>query len=428
MEVICITGMHRSGTSVIARITNLLGIELGEEGDLIPEAADNPRGYWENASISALNQWVLERMGGSWDAPPILAEGWEHSQSLDEIRVHAIEAIQKAMRGARTAGFKDPRASLTLPFWRTIVPVRTTVMALRHPAEVAASLRVRNGIDSERSSQLWLRYVVSAYVVDPGRLIVPFDDLLGDLTAGVSDIANHLGLDAPGPEILDEIKAFVEPSLRHHRDIEISDGPNARLAEAVFRLLKDEKTRDNVGPLLQAIQDGWNDSGAISQKMDQLQQLARIVADSQEQSASFSAELRASLMNRVAEAERLAARFQDELAGVSERAANMRRRAESAELNASQLEIQLQSTHEAALTAIRRAEGAEQRLAATEDERTGARQLAAVEATRAAEAEEQLARTATAMDQMRRRKSVRLALFASSLAKPFLRLWHRLRN
>jgi len=45
-DVICILGMHRSGTSLLTRVLNLLGVELGA-GDVftMEPAADNPKGY-----------------------------------------------------------------------------------------------------------------------------------------------------------------------------------------------------------------------------------------------------------------------------------------------------------------------------------------------------------------------------------------------
>ncbi len=45
MTIICVAGMHRSGTSMVARMLNLCGVHLGEQKELLPAASDNPEGF-----------------------------------------------------------------------------------------------------------------------------------------------------------------------------------------------------------------------------------------------------------------------------------------------------------------------------------------------------------------------------------------------
>src|SRR5262249_23640698 len=70
MTVVCIAGMHRSGTSMVARLLNLCGLYLGEDEDLMPSAADNPEGFWENLHFVDLNEKILSALQGGWDMPP----------------------------------------------------------------------------------------------------------------------------------------------------------------------------------------------------------------------------------------------------------------------------------------------------------------------------------------------------------------------
>lgn len=426
MEIICITGMHRSGTSVVARVANLLGLDLGDEGDHIPMAPDNPRGYWENASISALNQWVLERMGGSWDEPPRLAKGWEHSPQLDEIRVHAVEAINKALGGGTLVGFKDPRASLTLPFWRTIVPVRATVMALRHPGEVAASLRTRNGFDVERAADLWLRYVLSAFVEDPDRLVVPYADLLADIAGNATRIATHLGLEPPGPDLLSQIGEFVEPNLRHHAGEEVRGGPRLELATAVFQLIAHHDP--SIEPVIRALYEGPQASAHLAGQKDEIERLAQLLSETVQEHSAMVDELRTSLLERVQHAE-------NELKESRNVIRALEHRAEAAEVAAERLQVELRSTHEAAKVGFERAENAEADLARLAGEldathRTGLQAVARAEAAEreaagtAAEVRDlsvQLEAVSSAHEELQRRKSVRAALRVARLARPFLR-------
>src|SRR5258706_8380174 len=70
-DIICVLGMHRSGTSLLARILNLLGVDLGPAEVLTTEPiAHNPKGYWEHHEITAISDAILKRYGGSWDEPP----------------------------------------------------------------------------------------------------------------------------------------------------------------------------------------------------------------------------------------------------------------------------------------------------------------------------------------------------------------------
>ena len=70
--VVCVLGMHRSGTSLLARLLNIAGIELGAASSLARPAEDNPRGFWEHEELRKTNDALLQVFGGSWMDPPEL--------------------------------------------------------------------------------------------------------------------------------------------------------------------------------------------------------------------------------------------------------------------------------------------------------------------------------------------------------------------
>src|SRR5258708_4760869 len=109
---VCITGMHRSGTSLVANLLRQCGLYLGEEDDLIPATADNQQGYWENRRFLALNDDILKELGGSWDFPPLAPAGWHDDERLNPLRVKA-EILVDQFRDHQPWGWKDPRNSLT---------------------------------------------------------------------------------------------------------------------------------------------------------------------------------------------------------------------------------------------------------------------------------------------------------------------------
>ena len=50
---VVVMGMHRSGTSAMTRVLNLLGLELNK--GVMPPAEDNVAGFWEANPIVAIN-------------------------------------------------------------------------------------------------------------------------------------------------------------------------------------------------------------------------------------------------------------------------------------------------------------------------------------------------------------------------------------
>src|SRR5215471_18740011 len=124
--------MHRSGTSFATSALHHLGVSLGAEQGLLPPGPDNPAGYFENKDIQELDDELLAHLGGAWDRPPRLAPGWATAAELDPFRTRATVILDRdfaaAVGDGRLIGFKDPRASLLLPFWRTVLPIERTVV------------------------------------------------------------------------------------------------------------------------------------------------------------------------------------------------------------------------------------------------------------------------------------------------------------
>ena len=59
-RAIFVLGMHRSGTSAITRVINLMGIDLGKTLLSIP--VDNPTGHWENKILLDRHEELLKKI------------------------------------------------------------------------------------------------------------------------------------------------------------------------------------------------------------------------------------------------------------------------------------------------------------------------------------------------------------------------------
>lgn len=64
-SIVVVLGMHRSGTSAITRGLMVLGVELGD--NLMPPAADNNKGFFEDVDVNAINVELYRSLGHGQD-------------------------------------------------------------------------------------------------------------------------------------------------------------------------------------------------------------------------------------------------------------------------------------------------------------------------------------------------------------------------
>ena len=212
--------MHRSGTSLIARMVNVLGVELGPEKHLLVAKDDNPKGFWEYVPFIHVNRRILDRHGGTWDSPPELSGGWSDSYRLLDQRILVRLLLLRDFRG-RAWGWKDPRSCLTLPFWKGMFPNLKAIVCFRNPLDVARSLERRNGMPLAEGLALWHRYTASALenTEDTPRVVLSYEESMRDPQRTFATIAELL-LPADGdgrPALQAELPPeIVDPNLRHN--------------------------------------------------------------------------------------------------------------------------------------------------------------------------------------------------------------------
>ena len=219
---VVILGFHRSGTSMVTRIVNLLGVSLGAEDQLLPpEDRDNARGYWEPRWMIELNEELLATLGSGTFEPFAPEPGWERSPALEPLRERARSLLDRHFEGEARWGWKDPRTSLTLPFWREVAgrPL-ASVICVRSPADAVASALRRGVVDMHRWSyaERWLDYTARALIdtTPQERLLVFYEDVLRDPVQEARRLASFLGAGEPTQQQLTEVVASVDPELRHH--------------------------------------------------------------------------------------------------------------------------------------------------------------------------------------------------------------------
>lgn len=145
----CVMGMGRSGTSMISESLAQCGVYFGEQDELTPPSIRNRRGYWENKEAVAINKEIWSLLGGGTmrQPPNKLYEGWQYEPRFGNLADRAGDLIQRLSTRAfsltgegRAFGFKDPRFSITWPFWALAAPDLQFVVCVRNPDEVRKSL------------------------------------------------------------------------------------------------------------------------------------------------------------------------------------------------------------------------------------------------------------------------------------------------
>jgi len=221
MQII-VLGMHRSGTSLLSRILNLMGCYFGTEDVTLARQPDNPKGFWERTDVIAINDIILTAAGGSW---------WD----VESLNFHSIAGTDLAyiqeqignivlkMDAHRPWFIKDPRMCLTLSYWLPFLECPMFLISNRSPIKSTQSLHARNSIPIAYSLLLWEYYMVSMFQnignyrrhhVDYEQILkTPFESCKGLyellIASGVS------GLRMPNRH---EVEAFVDPTLCHYQD------------------------------------------------------------------------------------------------------------------------------------------------------------------------------------------------------------------
>lgn len=166
-------GMHRSGTSLVARSLNEAGIFGGSQADMLESQPDNPLGFYERRDLVAANDALLNHAGYSWFKPPL-----SPLKSADDDGEHRVHSVLDALHLPRVGGgatetrggdgtgappatyIKDPRLCLTWPVWLRHINADklVTVFVYRDPIAVADSLHTRHGFPHSFGLLLWEHY------------------------------------------------------------------------------------------------------------------------------------------------------------------------------------------------------------------------------------------------------------------------------
>jgi hypothetical protein len=233
-----ITGMHRSGTSLIANLLFSLGMDFGSTDLLLKANRWNTKGYFENRHIVDLNNRLIV---GNWDSIDYWIAANEHNNltkkvmwNLGKLRYLKLPSQKEISKRAAklqldikqlSSAFenkivKDVRFSLTVSDWVKYGKVNNIIYCYRHPTDVAMSLKKRDGLPMFITYKLWVEHVERFFrnIVGQKVILVNYDNFFKESTQGeellrVLYFANILPHQAKMEEIVNRV---LDTTMRHN--------------------------------------------------------------------------------------------------------------------------------------------------------------------------------------------------------------------
>jgi hypothetical protein len=214
--------MHRSGTSVLAGISHLLGAVA--PATMMAPAPDNPTGFWESHTITLLNEAILVAFGCTWYNCLPLDPTSLDAEARQAVVSHCASVVTSEFGDAPFFVLKDPRCCLLMDLWLPAFAAMNVavapLLALRHPTEVIASMRRRDGMPSDVSAPLWLHYTLEAefHTRNRPRAVLSYDRFMQDWRGCLTRVAAQAGITwrVPLDSAAATIGEFLRPQLRHH--------------------------------------------------------------------------------------------------------------------------------------------------------------------------------------------------------------------
>lgn len=220
---VVVLGMHRSGTSAVSGLLRAAG--LGAPKDSIPADEHNEKGYWESASVVAINEEILAASGGSTDDCRRFDLGKLSQTELRAYQSRIASAISDAFEGHKYFVLKDPRICRMVPLYdsllRDLEIDPAYLLVLRNPSAVAASLSKRDHTQPSFATLLWLRHVIEAEFFTRGkkRFFVHYEDVLKAPGRMAQKIGDQLGL----PISKGKLRSAISADLAHSHQAVLHD-------------------------------------------------------------------------------------------------------------------------------------------------------------------------------------------------------------
>jgi len=254
-----VVGMHRSGTSALARMLSLLGAALPEH--VLGVQPGNKTGHWEPERLVSLHDEMLGEAGNRWDDWRRFEPAALGPERLAHYKSTIARLIEEEYGDAPLFVLKDPRLCHFVPLYEEILGgmgiAPRYVLPHRNPISVFDSLARRDDMSFAYATLMWLRHVLDAEEATrgKGRVFLAYEDCLDDWRAAAARISAALGLDWPrsADDAGQEIDAYLSRDLQHYAATPADLAADRRIGQSV---------RDAYGALL-ALSANDGDAAAL---------------------------------------------------------------------------------------------------------------------------------------------------------------------
>ncbi len=157
-NVLIITGMHRSGTSLMTNLIQSGGLHIGD--NLLKPNRTNRHGFFEDVDFWSFQDQILKKRGFNDLSIPEETIHWTDEE------INKAKDIINSKSAVAFWGWKDPRTCLFLNQWFSLLPEAKFVFVFRHPLYVLLSLIYAVPVSRDPMLVIHGWYVYNKHILD----------------------------------------------------------------------------------------------------------------------------------------------------------------------------------------------------------------------------------------------------------------------
>lgn len=221
-QIVFVIGMHRSGTSMITNILSIGGVYIGEDDKLLSNSnSGNIWGFNENLELMKNNYELFHTYEADWNDIDNIDPKNSKIISNDTLIKKNKGLLKKLLKKSSTIGFKDPKTSLLLPFWKEATKEYDVkwIYTIREPIEVAHSLKNRNDLEIEEGLSLWEKYnkACLSFAEDNDIFVADYKDFLDNTITETIRFYKYLGIEVTD-NLLQKVDSNTFKFSRHFKE------------------------------------------------------------------------------------------------------------------------------------------------------------------------------------------------------------------
>jgi hypothetical protein len=211
-----ITGMHRSGTSLVARLFYEAGADMGGSNFYRPDKW-NLDGYFEKTDFHSVNMPLINGHCGK-----LAYFSLPSTTTILKRAIKISDKIKDLSTKYHGKVVKETRFCLTLPAWiKYGHEIEKIIICLRDPIQVAYSIKKRNHFSLSHALSLWhehnFRILENAKNIP--QWFVYYKNLLSEESSlkEIQGTLNFFGIDLNHEKILELKQKCVKPDYNHNK-------------------------------------------------------------------------------------------------------------------------------------------------------------------------------------------------------------------